>query len=157
MKRKIYFSILLLAALSCSRETLIDDTYSEIPEGERLSFVADLDNTVKSHFADDGTTLEWDTTDRVYVSSAHAEDGEGSTLVGADKWGSSVTEIMSVKIDGTYPTKATFLSGKNRSAWVDAGDGKYSFYAIYPASAYNPEHTPFIDDSDLLWVPVTVP
>ena len=157
MKRKIYFSILLMAALSCSRETMIEDTSSLIPDGERLSFVADLDNTVKSHFADDGTTLEWDTTDRVYVSSAHAEDGEGNALVGADKWGSSFSEIMAVKIDEEHPTRATFLSGKSRSAWVNAGDGKYSFYAIYPASSFTSEISPIIDEENLLWVPVEVP
>ena len=156
MKRKIYFSIVLLAALSCSRETLIDDSAIQVPEGERLSFAADLGSMVKSHFAEDGTTLEWDTDDRVYVTSAYSEDGSGTPLAGADKWGSALTEVMPVVIDSQDPTKATFLSGKARSAWVNAGDGKYSFYAVYPASAANMETSPVIED-DVLWAPVRVP
>ena len=155
MKRKIYYSILFFVALSCSRETLIEDS-CPVPEGDGLTFAADLDNALKSHFDENGTTLKWDTDDRVYVSSAYAEDGSGTPLAGGDKWGSAVTEIMPVKIKSDS-TKATFLSGKRRSAWVDAGDGKYSFYAVYPASAVSKEFSPVIDEANLLWVPVEIP
>ena len=136
MKHKIYFSIVLLAALSCSREIMIEEDI-QVPEAERMVFSADIESALKSHLAEDGTTLEWDKEDRVSVSSAYSEDGSGNLVVGAEKWAGSISEVMPIKIDGENPAKATLLSGKRRSAWVGDGEGKYSFYAVYPASATN--------------------
>lgn len=155
MKHKIYFSIVLLAALSCSREIMIEEDI-QVPEAERMVFSADIESALKSHLAEDGTTLEWDKEDRVSVSSAYSEDGSGNPVVGAEKWSGSISEVMPIKIDGENPAKATLLSGKRRSAWVGDGEGKYSFYAVYPASATNTEESPVIEDN-VLWAPVQVP
>ena len=151
MKKVLYISsIVLLAFVSCARETLVEDVI-EIPEGERMVFSADLGgDAVKSTFAENGRDLYWETSDRVFVLSANLSDG------------SSVSEpSLPVSIDTQNKAKASILSAKKRSYWVGGDSGNeedlYSFVALYPASAAR-SATLFIDESSYKpWMPVTVP
>ena len=151
MKKGLYISsIVLLAFVSCAREVLVEDVF-EIPEGERMVFSADLGDAVKSTFADDGVTLVWEPSDRVFVMSGKVQ---GESVVSEPS--------LSISIDSQNPAKASILSTKKRSYWVGGDEGEnndndvYSFIALYPASAAGA--TPFIDGSTHKpWVPVNVP
>ena len=152
MKRNIYISgILLLAAVSCTREPIIEDS-NVIPEGERMVFSADLNPSVKSSFANDGKTLVWDEEDRVCVGSV-------KVLSETSFEDPFVFDCMPVDIDGNNPSKASFLSYKKRSYWVGGENGTegslYAFFALYPASvAGNPQ---VVKDSDEnIWIPVEI-
>ena len=147
MRKVLYISSIVLLAASCARETLVEDLIA-IPEGERMVFTADLGDTVKSTFADDGRTLVWEPSDRVFVMSAK---------ITGENFASEPS--LQISIDPQNPAKATILSAKKRSFWVGGDNGNdddvYSFFALYPASAAT--NATLIIEGSRSWVPVTVP
>lgn len=152
MKKVFYISsIVLLSAVSCAREKLVDDV-PPIPEGERMVFSADWAPSVKSTFASEGSNdLIWEASDKVCVASMNVATGNGSTVL----------EVMPISIDPDAPASATFLSAKKRSFWVGGNAGEpedtYGFFALYPASAVGTPSAHEDVTTGIMWLPVTVP
>ena len=132
----IFVSILLvLAGCSKTAETYAPNS-NQIVHPDGMTFQGSFGSLTKSYFGDatNPGQLYWEGTDKVAIYGVPITGTKDS---GWDSyifdWTNMITDLATVEVNATDPTKAIFHTSKNADQWLGEAT-QMMFFAIYPAT-----------------------
>lgn len=138
MKKISYIFVgVLLVLAGCSKTIETDAPLSnQIVHPDGMTFEGSFGSLTKSYFGDatNPGQLYWEGTDKVAIYGVPITGTKDS---GWDHyvfdWTSMVTDLATVEVNSTNPTKAIFHTSKNADQWLGEAT-EMMFFAIYPAT-----------------------